>query len=308
LVNIEKQQGNWLRLFPTAVYLPGNKQTFSKNFTVEFDLLLDLHNTGYTYPYFSFGILSSGNADPADNKFLDSYRSIQSAEIYVRLASGGSAGTYIESFDAGKKNFQSETQRLSNLENFYGKSSHVCIQVQESRLRVWFNGEKKFDLPRALPITNLFNNIFFRTFSSSYKEEELGFYVSNIKVATGIPDARNKLIDEGKFSTTGILFDVNTPTIKPESSGVLKEMAGILSKNPEVNILILGHTDSDGSDANNLQLSQKRAAAVKAALVADFGIDESRIKTDGKGETEPAGDNKTKEGRASNRRVEFIKQ
>ncbi|HTE28054.1 OmpA family protein [Flavitalea sp.] len=308
LVNIEKQPGNWLRLFPTAVYLPGNKQTFTKNFTVEFDLLLDMKNTGYTYPYFSFGLLSSGDADPADNEFLKSYRSIQSAEIYVRLASGGTTGTYMESFDAGKKHFQSETQQLSNLENFYGKSTHVCIQVQESRLRVWFNGEKKFDLPRALPVAALFNNMFFRTFSSSYKEEELGFYISNIKVAAGVPDVRHKLLDEGKFSTTGILFDVNTAIIKPESNGVLKEMGDILSKNPGLSILIVGHTDNDGSDADNLSLSKKRAAAIKTALVKDFSIDESRINTDGKGESEPSGDNKTKEGRAANRRVEFLKQ
>ncbi|MHA4842508.1 OmpA family protein [Flavitalea antarctica] len=308
LVKVDKMDGNWLRLFSTAVYLPGNKQSFSKNFTVEFDLVLDLHNNGYTYPYFSFGLLSSGDADPADNEFLKSYRSIQSAEIYLRLASGGGTGTYMESFDGGKKHFQSETQQLSNLENFYGKSTHVCIQVQESRLRVWFNGEKKFDLPRALPVTALFNNMFFRTHASSYKEDQIGFYISNIKVAAGLPDARNKLLEEGKFSTTGILFDVNTATIKPESNGVLKEMSDILSKNPDLNILIVGHTDSDGSDADNLLLSKKRSAAVKAALVAGSGIDESRIKTDGKGEADAIGDNKTKEGRAANRRVEFIKQ
>ena len=150
--------------------------------------------------------------------------------------------------------------------------------------------------------------MFFRTHASSYKEDQIGFYISNIKVAAGLPDARNKLLEEGKFSTTGILFDVNTATIKPESNGVLKEISDILGKNPDLSILIVGHTDSDGSDADNLLLSKKRSAAVKAALVAGSGIDESRIKTDGKGETDAIGDNKTKEGRAANRRVEFIKQ
>ncbi|HTF27894.1 MAG TPA: hypothetical protein VK625_03570, partial [Flavitalea sp.] len=164
LVTLDKINGNWLRLFPTAVYLPGNKQSFTKNFTVEFDLLLDMKNTGYSYPYFSFGLLSSGDSDPSDNEFLKSYGKIQSAEIYVRLSSGGSTSTYMESFDTGRKGFQSETQPLSNLENFYGKSSHICIQVQESRLRVWFNGDKKFDIPRALSTSSIFNNIFFRTF------------------------------------------------------------------------------------------------------------------------------------------------
>ena len=308
LVTIDKINGNWLRLFPTAVYLPGNKQSFTKNFTVEFDLLLDMKNTGYSYPYFSFGLLSSGDSDPSDNEFLKSYRQIQSAEVYVRLSSGGSTSTYMESFDAGRKGFQSETQPLSNLENFYGKSTHICIQVQESRFRVWFNGDKKFDIPRALSTSSIFNNIFFRTFSSSYKEDELGFYISNIKVATGFADTRHKLVDEGKFSTTGIMFDVNTASIKPESNGVLQELSGILQKNPDIKIKIVGHTDSDGKDAENLELSKKRAAAVKEIIIRDFGIDASRMETDGKGETEPAQDNKSKEGKARNRRVDFIKK
>ena len=74
-----------------------------------------------------------------------------------------------------------------------------------------------------------------------------------------------------------------------------------------VKIKIIGHTDSDGTDAANLELSKKRSDAVKAALVKDYSIEESRLQTDGKGESVPVGDNKTKEGKAQNRRVEFIK-
>jgi len=138
-------------------------------------------------------------------------------------------------------------------------------------------------------------------------DSEVGYNVTNIKIAKGIPDTRHKLIDEGAFSTTGILFDVNTATIKPESNGVLTEIAGILKKHADVKIKIVGHTDSDGSDASNLELSRKRSGAVKDALVKDFGIDASRIETEGKGESSPVANNKTKEGKAGNRRVEFIK-
>ncbi|HTF27580.1 MAG TPA: OmpA family protein, partial [Flavitalea sp.] len=113
---------------------------------------------------------------------------------------------------------------------------------------------------------------------------------------------------EGKFSTTGIMFDVNADSIRPESNCVLKELSGILQKNPDIKIKIVGHTDSDGKDAENLELSKKRAAAVKEILIRDFGIDASRMETDGKGETEPVQDNKSKEGKAQNRRVDFIKQ
>lgn len=72
-------------------------------------------------------------------------------------------------------------------------------------------------------------------------------------------------------------------------------------------IKIVGHTDSDGADADNLLLSKKRAESVKDKLVSSYQIDAARISTDGKGEAEPLADNKTKEGKAANRRVEFIK-
>jgi outer membrane protein OmpA-like peptidoglycan-associated protein len=87
----------------------------------------------------------------------------------------------------------------------------------------------------------------------------------------------------------------------------LKELADVLTKYADIKIKIVGHTDSDGTDAANLELSKKRAAAVKEALAKDFSIDAARMETDGKGESESVGDNKTKEGKAQNRRVEFIK-
>jgi outer membrane protein OmpA-like peptidoglycan-associated protein len=89
---------------------------------------------------------------------------------------------------------------------------------------------------------------------------------------------------------------------------VLNEISKAIKEHAGIKIKIIGHTDSDGSDATNLTLSQKRAEAVKQALVKDYGLDESQITTDGKGEANPVTDNKTKEGKAANRRVEFIKQ
>jgi outer membrane protein OmpA-like peptidoglycan-associated protein len=136
----------------------------------------------------------------------------------------------------------------------------------------------------------------------------LAFYISNIKVATGKPDTRHKLIEEGKFSTTGILFDNASAVIKSESAGVLKEIGTTLAENASVKIKIIGHTSSDGDDAANMELSKQRASAVKEYLVKEFSIDAARIETEGKGETKPVGDNKTKEGKAQNRRVEFVKQ
>ena len=112
---------------------------------------------------------------------------------------------------------------------------------------------------------------------------------------------------EGSWSTTGILFDVNSDKIKSTSYGTLKEIATVLSENADVKVKIIGHTDADGDDTKNLELSKKRAASVKEALSKEFNIDDSRLQADGMGETKPVGDNKTLEGKAQNRRVEFVK-
>ena len=142
-------------------------------------------------------------------------------------------------------------------------------------------------------------------FSEAENKDE--FMVSNIRYAVGAPDTRNKLLTEGKLVTRGILFDVNADKIKPESYGVLKEIGAVLKENPAVKVKIIGHTDADGDDAKNLDLSKRRAASVKNALSAEFGIETARMETDGKGETQPSDPNTTPQGKANNRRVEFVK-
>jgi len=100
---------------------------------------------------------------------------------------------------------------------------------------------------------------------------------------------------------------VNSDKIKQQSYGVIKDIASVLKDNSSDNVKIIGHTDSDGNAGDNLSLSKRRAEAVKAELVKDFGIDPSRIQTDGKGASEPIASNTTAEGKANNRRVEFVK-
>ena len=124
----------------------------------------------------------------------------------------------------------------------------------------------------------------------------------------GAPDTRNKLLTQGKWATNGILFDVNSDRIRGESYGTLKEVAGVLTENADLKVQIVGHTDSDGEAPANLDLSRRRAASVKTALVSEFKIDASRMDTDGKGESEPADKANTSAGKANNRRVEFIKK
>jgi len=81
----------------------------------------------------------------------------------------------------------------------------------------------------------------------------------------------------------------------------------VLNENPDVKVKIIGHTDADGKDADNMELSKRRAEAVKSILSSEFKIDSSRMQTDGKGESQPVDKNDTPQGKANNRRVEFIK-
>jgi outer membrane protein OmpA-like peptidoglycan-associated protein len=131
--------------------------------------------------------------------------------------------------------------------------------------------------------------------------------VSNVRIAVGAPDTRSKLITEGRLVSYGIYFDVNKDVVKPESYGTLKEIAAALTDNPGVRVKIIGHTDSDGADAANLDLSKRRADAVKNELAKSFGIDASRFETEGAGESKPVAPNDTPVNKALNRRVEFVK-
>lgn len=106
----------------------------------------------------------------------------------------------------------------------------------------------------------------------------------------------------------GIYFDFNSSVIKPESEVVLRQIAAIMQKNPDWKLSVSGHTDNIGDDNFNLGLSQRRAAAVKDALVTRYKIAPDRLVTAGYGASQPIDTNKTLEGRARNRRVELQRQ
>jgi outer membrane protein OmpA-like peptidoglycan-associated protein len=176
---------------------------------------------------------------------------------------------------------------------------HIALWVQKTRIRVYQGQNKIIDLPRALP-------------AGCVKPDRLRFetgaaMISNVRIAVGAPDMRNKLLTEGKLISYGIYFDVNKDVVKPESYGTLKEISTVLQENPDVRVKIVGYTDADGADASNLDLSKRRGASVKNELVKNFGIDASRLESDGMGESQPVAPNDTPANKALNRRVEFIK-
>jgi len=107
------------------------------------------------------------------------------------------------------------------------------------------------------------------------------------------------------ISLSDILFDVNQATLKAGAASNVQKIAAILNQYPNYNISVEGHTDSQGSDAYNQSLSERRAAAVRAQLISG-GVPEARITSKGFGESQPVASNDTPAGRQQNRRVEVI--
>ena len=132
-------------------------------------------------------------------------------------------------------------------------------------------------------------------------------YVGNIRVMAGGRKLYDALAESGRVATQGIYFDTGSDVLRPESSGTLKEIGAMLTEHPELRLTIEGHTDDVGDAAANRALSERRAAAVKAALVSGYGVDAARLRAAGFGDTKPSAPNRTPEGRAQNRRVELVR-
>jgi outer membrane protein OmpA-like peptidoglycan-associated protein len=179
-----------------------------------------------------------------------------------------------------------------------GEWVDVAITVDGPYWKMYLDGERvanvpKYDFPRAPKL-----HVFMNTYRYS-------LMLDDIRIAEGGPRSLyDDLQAAGFISTTAIRFDTGSATLRPESTGILNDVLGMLKDHEDVELLIEGHTDSQGSDAANQTLSEQRAAAV-AAYMTGRGIDAGRLETAGHGESQAVADNATAEGRAMNRRVVF---
>jgi outer membrane protein OmpA-like peptidoglycan-associated protein len=138
-------------------------------------------------------------------------------------------------------------------------------------------------------------------------DQEKPIIFRNVRIADGGGmNMVGKKFTDAKIVTHGINFDIDKATLRPESMGTLNQIKSILESDPSLKFEIDGHTDNTGEAAHNLTLSQQRADAVKAQLVT-MGIAGSRLTTKGFGDTKPMASNDTPEGKANNRRVEFVR-
>jgi uncharacterized protein (TIGR02145 family) len=288
IVTSEKFPGKWFNMTKMGYFIPEVKEDFTENFTIEFDFVpMNIFNSEDMLA-FSFYLLTGVLAEPGGG------------------GEPGDAGfqVYMDGENLGWKNWSMQTElRYNGNVTFPFKSNlkyHIAIWVQKQRVRLYANENKVLDVPRGIP-SGSFPNIF----RIETRDEAIPI-ISNFRIAAGLQDMRNRLLNDGKIISYGILFDVNSDKLKPESYSTLKVISDVLKENPSVKIRIVGHTDSDGDENSNLDLSKRRALSVKNELVSKFAIDASALETDGKGESEPLTDNSNSISKAKNRRVEFI--
>lgn len=307
LVAFDQHPGKWLQLAQKSTVLTSNEQFFGTHFTIAFDLLMDLQFGGPSAPSLTFGLLATGQESPQANKWLSYTRGEQTQFIeIIPFKEGGNIR--FESYHQHQRYFHQTPQAHPSITQWFSEVVPVAIQVQGERIRIWVKGEKLYDVPKALVKGARWNQLFFTVSSSSYRDEQMGFYINNLKIAKGIPDLRQMLVQKGQFSTTGIQFDSNSAMIKASSAAVLQQIAQLLHQDPQLQLEIVGHTDADGDDGHNQLLSEKRAESVKRALVEVYEISADRLSTSGKGEQELLDKGTSPEAKAKNRRVVFIKK
>lgn len=294
VVNVSGKSGKWLSMTKNGAFIPENIKVLPDNFTLEFEVgLIGKPGNNYT------GLALNFTTDK-DQLFKDVLFGWSSSILYLHPGADLASIQILPSSGENEINNEIPMPQWSQNGKRFAK---ISIWRQKGRLRVYVNEDKLVDAPRFFAESKPYQ----LAFSRRLFEDNCEILMTNIRYAVAGEDTRSKLITEGKFVTNGILFDVNSDNIKLGSGAVLKEIASTLQENPTVRVKIIGHTDSDGDANANLILSQKRALAIKNALINFYGINAARMETDGKGESHPIQSNNTTSGKAQNRRVEFVR-
>jgi OOP family OmpA-OmpF porin len=252
-----------------------------EEFTVEFDAYFGAQSSSY---YVNLSDIK--NQVKLDN-------SMRADEKWIRFGKNG--GEYEQ--DIERKFYPGFSGAKNDITS---KWRHIALSFNTRALKVYM------DDARIINIPNLGYNPTGITLGYHNPGGTTVGYIKNIRIAKGAVPLYDKFLTDGKFVTTGIKFDVAKATIKPESMGTINYIVKMMQDHPELKFSVEGHTDSDGSEAANQTLSEARAKAVMETLIKS-GITADRLTSKGHGESKPMAGNDTPEGKAQNRRVEFVK-
>jgi len=185
-----------------------------------------------------------------------------------------------------------------------GKGVHIMRVMATTRsIKCYVDEERVANIPKVED----FNPYGFQFYFRPYSDQVDPTLFRGFRFAEGGKTMREQLDETGKIVTHGILFDSGSWTIKGQSYKTLKEIGELLTEDTSLRLSIEGHTDSDGDDASNNELSQKRAESVRTYLSSTYDISGDRLEAKGWGESKPIDTNNTSEGKANNRRVELVK-
>lgn len=256
-------------------YLKNSKEDYLPDvFTIEFDLWWEKEYSGRYWVYFYD---RKNQRNPSVNDYL---------YIYVNgMTLSNSSQTY-----PGKKN--------KNWDEI-GGWKHVAIAFTKGKMKAYLDDTRLINIPHFEGDPSGFS-IHGEKIRDTYK------YIKNIRIAKGGVKYYDRFLSDGKIIVNGIRFDVDKAVIKPESNGAINNIFKLMQKHPDVKFSVEGHTDSDGDAQHNLKLSEERAKAVMERLIS-LGISSERLESKGLGESIPIDNNSTPEGKANNRRVEFVK-
>ena len=178
--------------------------------------------------------------------------------------------------------------------------AHIAVAYTEGKFKAYLDDTRLINIPRLdVNPTGI-------TLYSYHASDNQPIYIKNVRIAEGGVKYYDRVMQDGKIIANGIRFDVGKATIKPESMGIINEVVDLMKEHPDLKFSVEGHTDSDGDDAFNMELSDKRAESVKSTMIS-MGIAADRLESKGLGESVPIADNSSPEGKANNRRVEFVK-
>lgn len=197
-------------------------------------------------------------------------------------------------------NIQEDKVPEKTTEDFLGTWQHLSFSFNKRSFKAYYDQFRLINIPniKTPPAS-------FMLYTCCCGDRQ-PFYIKNFKLAEGAKKLYDREFTDGRIVTHNILFEVDKATLLPRSYAEINRIAELLQENPDTRFRIEGHTDSDGEDDYNLELSQKRAEAVKIAMI-ELGVEEARLETKGLGESQPMMPNSSPEAKAQNRRVEFIK-
>ncbi|MBQ3245804.1 MAG: OmpA family protein [Bacteroidales bacterium] len=249
-------------------------------FTVEYDLMFPVTEGDHTWLLTKF-MKADNKSEEDEMMYLEraAYDGRDDVHWYWETSRGNSNGEYDIALPANEWN-------------------HVAISFNKRAWKVYFNGIRVVNVPNVLAPPGW---LLFQLTNGNGDT-----YITNLRIAKGAVPLYDRMMSEGKFVTYGITFDVGKATIKPESMGEINRIVQLMNENPTLKFSVEGHTDSTGNAASNQTLSEQRSQAIVDKLV-ELGIAQDRLTAVGKGQNSPIADNNTDEGRAKNRRVEFVK-